>query len=480
MERCTQNPFSDEIQDDPPEPNPSSDVVLSVQGVSKKFCRSLKRSLFYGVQDIGSELVGGKRPDRLRQGEFWALQDINFELRRGEALGLVGANGSGKTTLLRMISGLIKPDAGSIRVRGRVAPLIALGAGFSPVLSGRENIYANMSILGLSRREIEQQFDHVVEFAEIGEAIDAPVYSYSSGMAARLGFACAVHTNPDILLIDEVLAVGDARFRAKCERRLAELLQQGTAFVLVSHFFQGILNICSSGIYLNQGRLVAAGSAREIMDRYEQDLFSVPRSSSRFPFVLPAKPEAESAGADLLSIYFRDRAGRLINAPISGEPVYFCVRCRAVNPIQKLSLFLAVYQPTRDNGLALHLSSAYDDEMFEAAPGVYELRLFLPYLGLLPGSYTLSAFVKDGLLYLLDSYESLPFTVESAAHLNRGLFYQPRQWQIASNQKSQTADLESSSQSSSQTNGSQCNSSQFNSSQSNGSQENYEQLPSHR
>ena len=445
--------MTDQISSDRLHQSSSDDVVLSVQGISKKFCRSLKRSLFYGVQDIASELTRTKRQsDRLRQGEFWALQDVSLELRRGEALGLVGANGSGKTTLLRMISGLIKPDTGSIQIRGRVAPLIALGAGFNPILTGRENVYVNMSILGLSTREIEERFEQVVEFAEIGEAIDAPVQSYSSGMAARLGFACAIHTNPDILLVDEVLAVGDARFRAKCERRLSELLQQGTAFVLVSHFFQGILNICSSGLYLANGQLVAAGNAREIMDRYEQDLFSVKRSAGTFPFVLPAKPETDSAGADILSIYFRNEAGKLIDAPITGEAVYFCVRCRALNPIQKLSLFLAVYQPTRDNSLALHLSSAYDDEMFEVAPGHYELRVYLPYLGLLPGSYTLNTYIKDGSLFVLDSYESLQFKVESTAYLNRGSFYQPRQWQLLSNQKSQ----------------------------SNGSQENYEQLPSHR
>ncbi|HEY9699944.1 MAG TPA: ABC transporter ATP-binding protein [Trichocoleus sp.] len=445
--------MTDQISTDRLNQFSSDEVVLSVQGISKKFCRSLKRSLFYGIQDIGSELVGAKRQsDQLREGEFWALQDISLELRRGEALGLVGANGSGKTTLLRMISGLIKPDTGSIQIRGRVAPLIALGAGFSPILTGRENVYANMSILGLSTREIEAQFDQVVEFAEIGEAIDAPVQSYSSGMAARLGFACAIHTNPDILLIDEVLAVGDARFRAKCERRLSELLQQGTAFVLVSHFFQGILNICSSGIYLANGRLMASGNAREVMDRYEQDLFSIQRSSGEFPFVLPAKPEADQTGADILSIYFRNAAGKLINAPATGESVYFCVRCKVNRPVQKLSLFLAIYQPSRDNNLALHLSSAYDNEMFEVAPGHYELRVHLPHFGLLPGSYSLNTYIKDGSLYVLDAYESLQFTVDSTAKLNRGSFYQPRQWQLLSSRNPQ----------------------------SNGLQENHEQLPSHR
>lgn len=408
------------------------DMVLSVQGVSKKFCRSLKRSLFYGLQDISAELTGSRKPKtELRPNEFWALKDVSFTLKRGEAVGLVGANGSGKTTLLRIISGLIKPDTGSIWVKGRVAPLIALGAGFSPILTGRENIYANMSILGLSTQEIDERFEQVVEFAEIGEAIDAPVQSYSSGMAARLGFACAIHTDPDILLIDEVLAVGDARFRAKCERRLAELMQQGTAFVLVSHFFQGILNICQTGVYLSKGQLVAAGNAREIMDRYEQDLFSIKREPAAFPFIVPAKTAEESTGADLVSVYFKDADGKLIEAPVSGEPLSICVRCQCRRPVEALSLFIAVYHPAKDNSLVLHLSSAYDQEMFEVAPGEYELCAYLPYLGLLPGSYTISVYLKDGSLYVLDAYESIRFTTNGKEKLNRGQYYQPHEWQIS-------------------------------------------------
>lgn len=416
------------------EDSQEEDIVLSVQGVSKKFCRSLKRSLFYGLQDIALELAGSRRQTvGLRSGEFWALHDVSLKLRRGEAVGLIGANGSGKTTLLRLISGLIKPDTGTITVRGRVAPLIALGAGFSPVLTGRENIYANMSILGLSTAEIDQRFDQVVEFAEIGEAIDAPVQSYSSGMAARLGFSCAVHTDPDILLIDEVLAVGDVKFRSKCERRLSELLQQGTSFVLVSHFFQGILNICNSAIYLSKGHLMASGDTRSILDRYERDLFSVAIDRTTIPFVLPEKTAEESVGADLLSIYFKDSEGKLLQAPISGEAVYICVRCRVRQKIDHLSFFVAIHEPARDNRLALHMSSAYDEETIETLPGEYELRVYLPYLGLLPGTYVLSVYLKDGSVYMLDAYESLPFTtIEGNEKLNRGLFYQPRQWQLVS------------------------------------------------
>ncbi|GAB4376934.1 MAG: hypothetical protein Kow00121_25040 [Elainellaceae cyanobacterium] len=408
-----------------------NDIVLSVQGVSKKFCRSLKRSLFYGIQDIAEELAGSRRENvQLRPKEFWALKDVNLELRRGEAIGLIGANGSGKTTLLRIISGLIKPDAGKIQIRGRIAPLIALGAGFSPILTGRENIYANMSILGLSTQEIDDRFDEVVEFAEIGEAIDAPVQSYSSGMAARLGFACAVHTDPDILLIDEVLAVGDVKFRAKCERRLSELLADGTSFVLVSHFFQGILNICKSAVYLSKGELIASGEARSVMDQYEQDLFSIHADRTLIPFRLPEKTAEESIGTDILAIYFKNSEGEMLESPISGDATYICVQCRVRQKISQLSLFVGIYEPARDNGLALHMSSIYDEEAFAAEPGVYELRVYLPHLGLLPGSYTLNVYVKDGSIYMLDAYEGLRFNVAEQKGLNRGAFYQPRQWQL--------------------------------------------------
>lgn len=250
-----------------------AEVVISVENVSKKFCRDLKRSLLYGIQDIATEVVGRTRKsDALRKSEFWALKDVSFQLRQGQALGLVGSNGAGKSTLLRIISGLIKPDTGCVRIKGRVAPLIALGAGFNPILTGRENIYANMSILGLSTQEIEERFQQVVNFAEIWDAIDAPVQTYSSGMAARLGFACAIHTQPEILLIDEVLAVGDIKFKAKCYRKLDELRQQGTSFVLVNHNPQAILHACDSAIYLVKGNLIAYGRTEMIIEKYEEDL----------------------------------------------------------------------------------------------------------------------------------------------------------------------------------------------------------------
>jgi ABC-type polysaccharide/polyol phosphate transport system ATPase subunit len=214
-----------------------NETLITVENVSKKFCRDLKRSLWYGMKDLGSELVGRSHNDdgRLRKDEFWAVKDVSFELKRGDFLGLIGRNGAGKTTLLRMLNGLIKPDKGRIEMHGRVGALIALGAGFNPILTGRENIYVNAAVLGLSKKETDARFDEIVEFAELGEFIDSPVQSYSSGMAVRLGFAVASALEPDILLLDEVLAVGDEGFQKKCLDRMGELINIGVAILFVSH-----------------------------------------------------------------------------------------------------------------------------------------------------------------------------------------------------------------------------------------------------
>jgi ABC-type polysaccharide/polyol phosphate transport system ATPase subunit len=220
--------------------------LIEVSGLSKKFCRSLKRSLLYGMRDLAAEVVGlDADHSRLRTGEFWAIKDLSLEVNPGETLGLVGPNGAGKTTLLRILNGLIKPDEGRVTVRGRMQALIALGAGFNPVLTGRENIYVSASILGIPKNEVDRRLDSIVEFAGIPEFIDSPVQSYSSGMAVRLGFAVAAHLEPDILLVDEVLAVGDEGFQIKCVNRIGDLRLRGAAIILVSHNMHTISTYCS-------------------------------------------------------------------------------------------------------------------------------------------------------------------------------------------------------------------------------------------
>ena len=190
----------------------------------------------------------------LRKNEFWANLDLTFEMMPGESIGLIGANGAGKTTLLKLLNGLIKPDTGRIELRGSIGALIALGAGFNPILSGRENIYVNGAVLGLSVHQLKKRFDEIVAFAELDDFIDAPVRTYSSGMSVRLGFAIAAVAEPDILLIDEVLAVGDAKFRRKCYERLAKLKDSGTSCIIVSHSLTAIGNIADRCLYLEKGK----------------------------------------------------------------------------------------------------------------------------------------------------------------------------------------------------------------------------------
>lgn len=229
--------------------------LVTIDHVSKKFCRNLRRSLWYGFKDIGTELMGRPRGHaQLRKDEFWSLSDVSLEVKRGDTVGLIGRNGAGKTTLLRMLNGLVKPDAGRIEVRGRMQALIALGAGFSPVLTGRENIYINGSVLGIPTAEISRLFDGIVEFSGIEEFIDAPVQTYSSGMAVRLGFAVAAHLNPDILLVDEVLAVGDEGFQRKCLNKIGELKKNGTAIILVSHNMHTVSTFADTIVLLDGGK----------------------------------------------------------------------------------------------------------------------------------------------------------------------------------------------------------------------------------
>ena len=247
------------------------DTLISVERVSKRFCRDLKKSLFYGLEDIASEFLGRDRSDLpLRRKEFWANENVSFSLSRGESLALIGRNGAGKTTLLKMLNGLIVPDSGQITMRGRVGALIALGAGFNPILTGRENVFIAGSVLGLSRKEIQRKYDDIVEFADVAKFMDTPVQNYSSGMQVRLGFAVATAMDPDILLIDEVLAVGDAAFRARCHSRIGQL-QERIATIFVSHSMDQVAQVCQKGAFLKQGQISVLGTVTEAIDAYNKD-----------------------------------------------------------------------------------------------------------------------------------------------------------------------------------------------------------------
>lgn len=237
-----------------------SHTVISFENVSKQF--KLLKIPTRAFQDVFVNIFNKKARGR---NHFWALKDVSFEVKAGETVGVLGANGSGKSTILKLISRVIDPSAGVIRVKGRLSALLELGAGFHPDLTGRENIFLNGSILGLSRKAMSQKFESIVDFAEIGEFIDAPVRSYSSGMQMRLGFSVAIHVEPEIILVDEVLAVGDYSFQLKCLERIRQLQTQGVTILFVSHDFEAVESLCSRAIWLEHGILQEQGEVQRIL-----------------------------------------------------------------------------------------------------------------------------------------------------------------------------------------------------------------------
>lgn len=245
------------------------EVVLSMEHVSKKFRHG---EIYNSLRDLIPAMVGKigrRRPTGvLRDKEFWALDDVSFEVRRGEAFGIIGSNGAGKSTILKLLSGIMKPTRGTLAVRGRLSALIEVGAGFHLDLTGRENIYLNGTILGMTREEIRRKLDDIVDFAGMGEFIDTPVKRYSSGMYARLGFSVAAHVEPDLLIVDEVLSVGDYLFQQKCIARMTSILKGGTTVLFVSHNLHAVSELCQRSMLLEKGKLLACGPTDDVIRQY--------------------------------------------------------------------------------------------------------------------------------------------------------------------------------------------------------------------
>jgi lipopolysaccharide transport system ATP-binding protein len=245
-----------------------SDVTVRVEQVSKKFRKGeLHDSLRDLIPALGARILG-RTPNGFGRREFWALQDVSFEISRGEALAIVGKNGAGKSTLLKLISRVMKPTSGTVEVHGRLSALIEISAGFHPDLTGRENIYLNGTTLGMSRREIAAKFDQIVEFSGLAEFLDTPVKRYSSGMYARLGFSVAAHVNPDVLIVDEVLSVGDYLFQQRCMDRMRSVIRDGTTVLFVSHNLKAVTELCERAMLLGHGKTVESGPTDSVVRRY--------------------------------------------------------------------------------------------------------------------------------------------------------------------------------------------------------------------
>ena len=250
----------------------SENWTVRAEGLSKKFGLSMKSSMRYGLLDSLTQLRGQRvAGEELRQGEFWAVKDVSFELKPGDSLGIMGVNGSGKSTLLRMLTGIYRPDVGRISLRGATGALIAAGAGFAPMLTGRENIFVNGSLLGMSRATVERRMDEIIAFAELEGFLDMPVKNYSSGMVVRLGFAIAAMNEPDILIVDEVLAVGDINFQKKCYDYLFKLKAAGSTIILVSHSIGAIWAVCDRGLFMKRGQAALLGSVEDVVKAYDED-----------------------------------------------------------------------------------------------------------------------------------------------------------------------------------------------------------------
>ena len=360
-----------------------AEVPLSASHVSKKFARQLRRALWYGLCDTAGELLLPRRSTTLRPGEFWALSDISFDVRRGEALAVIGSNGAGKSTLLKILYGLLKPDAGEVRIRGQLSALIELGAGFQPQLTARENIRLVAALSGFRARDVGALHERVVDFAGLDDLIDAPVQSYSTGMRARLAYALAAQLDPAVLLVDEVLAVGDLAFQRKCAVHMRSYLDRGGALLLVSHNTHQIQSLCDRAILLDEGRQTFTGSAADALTRmFEQRI----NQTSTSPAVGTTAPATDDP--------FVVRALRA--QPISGDVIFsgdslrLTLEYEAKEPIDVMWGF-SIW--TSD--LWVCVMGERDDRRHRLSPGTGTLTCTIPNFPLVGGRYMLRAGVLE-------------------------------------------------------------------------------------
>jgi ABC-type polysaccharide/polyol phosphate transport system ATPase subunit len=292
--------------------------AITCDAIWKKFRKGEKfDSLRDLIPSLAKSLISTNHRDVLRPQEFWAVKDVSFQVGRGEALGIIGPNGSGKSTILKLLSGILKPDKGDFRVRGRLGALIELGAGFHPDLTGRENIYLNGTILGMRKAEITSRFDAIVEFSGLKEFLDTPVKRYSSGMYARLGFSVAAHVDPEILLVDEVLSVGDYHFQQKCFAKMREFIHNGTSLIFISHNMTAVSSLCQRALVLCKGEALFLGEAASAIQQYHSMYQEM----------------ASNENIEVIDVRLRSAAGEEREIFDPGEAVVFEVEMQATRDI---------------------------------------------------------------------------------------------------------------------------------------------------
>jgi lipopolysaccharide transport system ATP-binding protein len=320
----------------------SGKTLIRFDAVSKRFVIHHERARSF--QELAINVF--RRNDDIHE-VFWALQDVSFAVERGETVGIIGPNGAGKSTVLKLVSRILEPTSGRIEVNGRVGALLELGAGFHPDLTGRENIFLNGSILGLSRADIQRKFDEIVAFAELERFIDVPVKHYSSGMYVRLGFSVAVHTDPEVLLVDEVLAVGDQNFQHKCLERILEIQQQGVTIMFVSHGLGAVRQLCSHAIWLDRGTVQAAGDVDDTVSAYLQH--AAAEEDARSAAMVSENERRWGTGdVEVVSVSFLDAEGRERHVFRVGEPWTVRLHYQSSQRIESPVFGLAVF---RNDGL---------------------------------------------------------------------------------------------------------------------------------
>jgi lipopolysaccharide transport system ATP-binding protein len=341
--------------------------------------------------------AAGEDGENLSRSYFWALKDISFEVQPGEVVGIIGRNGAGKSTLLKILSRITEPTSGRAEFRGRIGSLLEVGTGFHQELTGRENIYLNGSILGMERGEIDRKFDEIVEFSGVEEFLDTPVKRYSSGMIVRLAFAVAAHLEPEIMIVDEVLAVGDSEFQRKCLGKMHDVAHSGRTILFVSHNMAVVQNLCSRAIYLRQGNLVDQGACHQVVDSYVKSLKSGGNETSLNACRPPNAVEV------IRSVEVMDEDGANVNFLPAGSPLTIRIHYESPVPLREPRFAIFFESAIGERLFTLHTRQNFGPEVRLKDCGVLECRV--PELALIPGLYYLSFLCADVGRWRLDALD---------------------------------------------------------------------------
>ncbi len=357
-----------------------SEPAVVVEHVSKKF-------RLFREQNNSLKATIMRRGHRIEAEDFWALRDVSFEVEQGKTYGLVGENGSGKSTMLKCLTKILTPDVGSVEVRGKVSALLELGAGFHPDLSGRENVFLNGAILGLSQREVRRRFDSIVDFAGIEKFIDEPVKNYSSGMYVRLGFSVAINVDPEVLLVDEVLAVGDENFQRKCSEKFADLKADGKTIVLVSHAMSSVQNICDEVAWFEHGALKKTGTARDVIEQYTGNVH-VDRTVDS-----SGRPRWGSGEVRITDVELIDRTGQVTTELRSGERATIRMTYEAPEPVSEPGF--SVFITTMNGQPVTGPNSVAAGHVPDKIEGRGTVEVVIDHLRMLAGTYDLTVVASD-------------------------------------------------------------------------------------